>query len=122
MPVVDVQLVQPPSGVLDAGLAQEVADAIGRDFNVEAGRVWVRLHVLSSDRYAENGCLLQDHELPVFVTVLLGDPPAQEARAAHALALASAVAAAVGRPVARVHVEYAPSGRGRVAFGGRLLG
>ncbi len=34
--------------------------------------------------------------------------------------LTDAIAAACGRPAENVHLVYAPAGRGRVAFGGRL--
>jgi hypothetical protein len=57
----------------------------------------------------------------VFITVLHADLPPREALAGQALALSKAVSACLGREFEHVHVEYAPSGRGRVAFGGRLL-
>lgn len=120
MPIVDLQVVQPPSQAFENGLAQRLADAIGRCLDAEPGRVWVRLQALASGHYAENGSPLQDGEWPVFVTVLLGDRPAADALAAQAAALAAAVAEVLARPVGRVHVEYAPPGRGRLAFGGRL--
>jgi hypothetical protein len=41
--------------------------------------------------------------------------------AAQAQAISTAVAACLLCSADHVHVEYAPAGRGRVAFGGRLL-
>lgn len=121
MPIVDVQIVAHSSDAPRRLLAHELADAIGAALAAPAGRVWVRLTWIPASDYAENGCDLGEGEAPVFVTVLHADPPEGEARAAEARAIASAVAASVGRAVGWVHVEYAPAGRGRVAFGGALL-
>lgn len=121
MPIVDVQVVAGAGENARTSLARELADAIGAALALPAGRVWVRLAWLPANDYAENGCELGEGEAPVFVTVLHADPPEGDARAAEARAIASAVAASVGRAVGWVHVEYAPAGRGRVAFGGVLL-
>lgn len=121
MPIVDVQVVTHASDAPRRSLARELADAIGAALAAPLGRVWARLSWLPTDRYAENGCDLAEVEMPVFVTLLHADPPDGLARAAEAQAVASAVAACVGRSVDRVHVEYAPAGRGRIAFGGKLL-
>jgi hypothetical protein len=53
--------------------------------------------------------------------VLHADLPAAPALAEEARAIAQTVGACVQRSPQQVHVEYAPSGRGRVAFGGNLL-
>jgi hypothetical protein len=55
------------------------------------------------------------------VQVLHADTPDQGSRIQEAKALAEAVAACLGRQVQRVHIEYEPDGRGRVAFGGKLV-
>jgi phenylpyruvate tautomerase PptA (4-oxalocrotonate tautomerase family) len=122
MPIIDVQVVQPASQPLEPGLAQRLADTIGRAWHAEPGHVWVRLHTLGADHYAENQSVLRDDELPVLVTVLLGELPASQDRPAHAAALAAAIAGVVARPVGRVHIEYALPGRGRLAFGGSFDG
>lgn len=121
MPIVDVQVVSPASAPQRASLTRELADALGAALAAPAGRVWVRLAWLPADHYAENGSDLAEGEAPVFVTMLHADPPEGEARVAEATAIASAVGACVGRGVEWVHVEYAPAGRGRIAFGGKLL-
>jgi phenylpyruvate tautomerase PptA (4-oxalocrotonate tautomerase family) len=118
MPVIDVLLVK--EGPSPAGLAPAIADAIGRAIDAPAGRVWVRLHFLPSEQYAENDGPIAD-ELPVFVSILEARPPSGDALAARVKAVTLAVAGAVSRPVERVHVEFAPPGSGRVAFGGRPL-
>lgn len=121
MPIVDVQVIAGAGEAARTSLARELADAIGAALAAPAGRVWVRLTWIPARDYAENGCELGEGETPVFVTVLHADPPEGEARATEASAIASAVAACLGRAVGWVHVEYAPAGRGRVAFGGTLV-
>lgn len=71
--------------------------------------------------YAENGASIEGNDLPVFVQVLHADWPTEEARVQEATALAAAIAICLGRQPERVHVEYAPPGRGRIAFGGKLV-
>ena len=115
MPIVDVQIVGP-----SLATAEVLAGAIGDALKMPPGRVWLRLHPMAEDRYAENGGVLQG-PLPVFVSVLHARLPVGEALQAELAALTQAVASATGRPVARVHVEYAPAGAGRMAFGGRLV-
>ncbi len=121
MPILDVQLVLPEGAPLPAGLAAAIADAAGALLNAPAGRVWVRLSVLPAGHYAENGVAPADLPRPVFVTVMHADLPGAEGLAAQAWALADAVASVVGCDAGGVHIEFAPPGRGRVAFGGRLL-
>ncbi|MBL8352797.1 MAG: hypothetical protein JNL87_21080 [Burkholderiaceae bacterium] len=121
MPIVDVRPVVSASRELPGNAAQRLADAIAQVLQAETGRVWVRLTEMPRHDYAENRTILEDDDLPVFVTVLLADWPEQDVRARQAVTLASAVAASLGRLVERVHIEYAPPGRGRIAFGGQLM-
>lgn len=120
MPILDVLLVVPEGAPLPAGLAAAIADGAGTLLNAPAGRVWVRLSVLSADHYAENGVAPADLPRPVFVTVMHADLPDAQLLAAQARALSDAVASVVGCDAGLVHIEFAPPGRGRVAFGGRL--
>lgn len=121
MPILDVELVQgdgaPP---LPAALSQSLADAAGRTFGSAPGRTWVRLRTLAAAQYAENEATLAAGELPVFVTVLHAQPPRGDALAAEVAALTRALAACLGRAPDRVHLQYAPPGAGRLAFGGKL--
>lgn len=119
MPIVDVQLVAEDPRVPD-DLASRVAESLAGVFRSPAGRVWVRLSVLPATHYAENGAQ-GPAAMPVFVRVLHADLPADDVLAAQALAISKAVAACVARPSESVHVEYAPAGRGRMAFGGQLV-
>ena len=94
-------------------------DTIASVLGAEPGRVWVRIQPLPLSCYAENN---SDEVLyPVFLKVLHAELPATEALAAEAAALAGAVGAGLGRPSELIHIEYAVPGKGRVAFGGRLL-
>lgn len=121
MPMVDIELVcETPS---DAGAVstRALADALGEVFRSPPGRTWVRLRVLRATAYAENGVDAAVSGLPVFVTVLHAHPPTGPALADEALAVTAAVAGCLARPPERVHVQYAPPGAGRQAFGGQLV-
>ena len=121
MPIVDVQLVGDAPGHPEPPLAASIAEALAAVLGSPPGRLWVRLAVLPAAAYAENGTVRAAGPGPVFVRVLHADLPAPEALAREARAMAEAVALCVACPAERVHVEYAPPGRGRVAFGGQLL-
>ncbi len=121
MPIVDVRPVVSASRKLPSDAAQTLAASIARVLGADTGRVWVRVTELQDGKYAENGAMVEDDDLPVFVQVLHTDWPDEEARVNEAEQLAAAVASSLRRPVERVHVEYAPPGRGRVAFGGKLV-
>ena len=71
--------------------------------------------------YAENGVRLKSEELPAFVTVLHAHLPSGAELEAEVQAITAAVATCIGRPIERVHVQYAPAGAGRQAFGGKLI-
>jgi phenylpyruvate tautomerase PptA (4-oxalocrotonate tautomerase family) len=119
MPIVDIKIVAPVGTKLPEGAASMLAQALAAVFQAPGGRVWVRLEQLAEHLYAENGPAQRAH--PVFVTVLHADLPPPEALAAQALALSRAVSGCLGHQAEHVHVEYAPPGRGRVAFGGKLM-
>lgn len=121
MPIVDVQLVRATDLDLRADLAAMLADALGEVFGAEPRRVWVRLAVLAAQHYAENAATYPLAEMPVFVTVLHAVPPEGQTRAAEALVIAQVVAKCVPCSRELVHVEYAPPGHGRIAFGGKLV-
>lgn len=120
MPIVDIRIVT-GDPELAPNVARRLADAIGRTLGCAPGRAWVRVDLLNAARYAENDSPMEAGGLPVFATVLHADPPQGPARAAEALALATCIAEVLGRPPDRVHVEYASAGRGRIAFGGKLV-
>lgn len=122
MPIVDVQIVcKEGADAQPAAPAQALADQLGQVFGSGPGRTWVRIHTLPDRAYAENHIRVEDAGLPAFVTILHAHPPAGEALVVEVLAISAAVASWLGRPVERVHVQYAPAGAGRQAFGGRLV-
>jgi phenylpyruvate tautomerase PptA (4-oxalocrotonate tautomerase family) len=119
VPIIDVEIVGRTRG--HATLARRVADAAGEALAAKPGETWVRLRTLSRAEYAESGGTPAGIR-PVFVSVLLRHLPRGPALAEHARVLTRAVAGACGRPSRNVHVLYRPAARGRVVFGGRLLG
>ena len=121
MPILDIRIVQPDAFTKRNSLARELADATAAVFGSPSGSVWVRLEIIPPLQYGENGTDFQRLPRPVFVTVLHADLPEPTALAAEAKALSAAIATTVGCVPERVHVEYSPQGRGRVAFGGTLL-
>ena len=121
MPIVDVELVAAPGDRLAEGLAQSLADVVGRTLQSPAGQTWVRVRVLAREHYAENASPVPETDLPVFVTVLKLDLPERAQSASEIPALTRAVAGILGRAESCVHVEYAPAARGRLAFGGKLI-
>lgn len=120
MPIVDVELVtkadaqDPVSGEQ----VRRLADALGEIFGSAPTGTWVRLRFLPEHCYAEN--LQQDAEYPVFVSVLKANLQDEDQLAEEAGRITRAVAAAIGRPEASVHVLYQPKAAGRIAFGGNL--
>jgi len=121
MPIVDVTIVVGRDEMVAPGLTQTLADGIGRVLNSPSGQTWVRLHLLAQDRYAESNSSLSSTELPVFVVLLTSQTPSRSQLDGEIAKLTQAISAATGRPSDRVHIEYAPSTVGRVAFGGKLV-
>lgn len=122
MPIADIELVcESERAVPETGLAQQLANELGRVFASLPGSTWVRVRTLAGERYAENDVEVAGAELPVFVTLLLAQPPAGTALKEQVVAVTAAVARVVGRSEHRVHVQYAPAASGRQAFGGRLV-
>jgi phenylpyruvate tautomerase PptA (4-oxalocrotonate tautomerase family) len=114
MPILDVEIVGGAEAD-DGGTAPAIAVAVATALGTPPGQLWVKLRQLPGADYAENGP--PPEPAPVFVRVLarIDDPAALPESAAR---IAQAVATAVGRPHARVHVIYEPDARGRVFFGG----
>ena len=121
MPIVDVTIVVGRDEKVTAGLTQTLADGVGRVLNSPPGQTWVRLHLLAHHRYAENNSHLNLTDLPVFVVMLTRQLPDQSQLVGTIAELTQAISEATGRPSDRVHIEYAPSAIGRVAFGGKLM-
>ena len=120
MPIIDIEFVHSAqaSALPNASI---LAAAIGRALGTPPGQTWVRLRTLDANFYAENESAVSPSELPVFVTVLHAHLPDSPALAAEVHLLTQTVASCVGCSAARVHVQYAPAGAGRQAFGGSLV-
>lgn len=121
MPILDIHIVISESEILPDDLATTLATALGNLLGAGPGRVWLRLHPLAARHYAENATPINPDQLPVFVTVLHATLPGSEVLAVQAQAIAHVVAQCVGRTHEWVHIEYAPAGAGRIAFGGKLV-
>jgi phenylpyruvate tautomerase PptA (4-oxalocrotonate tautomerase family) len=119
MPMVEVELVtdDEPS----PGLADLLADEIGRAMQAPAGSTWVRLRVLHRDRYGESGGPVGDGVKPAFVTITTRSRPDPEQLAGVVDQVTTSVARATGHPRQNVHVVFTPDAAGRVAFGGRVV-
>jgi len=121
MPVVTVEFVSDSDRPIRDGLAQALADSIGRVLGTPPGHTWVRLRSLQPNQYAENDAHLDASELPVFVTLLERLPPTGAGLQAQIVSLTEAIARVFGRPGGCVHIEYASAAGGRVSFGGKLV-
>ena len=119
MPILEVEIVGEPQGDR-AGLAQRLADAAADVLGSAPQGTWVRLRILPTEDYAENGGALPG-VAPVFVSVLQRASPPDAERADEVRRLTEAIAGACGRPAANVHVRYEPDAAGRQAFGGKLV-
>jgi hypothetical protein len=121
VPILEIEIVTSGGESFDDALATRLADAAGRVFETVAGGTWVRLRGLPRDCYAENGGGPPEGVLPVFVEILLADPPQGEELRLQVHRLTLAIAKVCARPPENVHLRYQPAARGRVAFGGKLV-
>ena len=121
MPIVTVEIVAGANDSMAHDIAQSLADAIGRALMSPPGQTWVRVRFLVRGQYAENEAILDEAQLPVFVTILKQQHPQRKELEVEVIALTHAVAQVIGRPATCVHVEYAPAGAGRLSFGGILV-
>ena len=117
MPIVSIDIVtkQAPAATLTGELAKVLADVFGDP----PSRTWVRLQPI--EHYAEGGDGPPAGVRPIFVSVLMADPPHGPDREDLAAEITVAVAAACERPRENVHVIFEAPASGRVAFGGKLV-
>jgi phenylpyruvate tautomerase PptA (4-oxalocrotonate tautomerase family) len=120
LPILRVEIVEAPGWSRPEGLARRIADAVAEVLGSNPQRVWVRVSTIAPGDYAENAGAA-DGASPVFVSILEREPPQGGGLGAEVTALSKAVGLACGRSVNDIHIIYEPPGRGRVAFGGRLL-
>ena len=121
MPILDIEIIASDSALgLPANLTQSLADEAAQIFGSPQEMVWVKVRVIPSDQYAENGGK-PEGVYPVFVTVLKSRVPKGSALENEITGLTQVIANALNCPVENVHIFYQPDGAGRVAFGGKLV-
>lgn len=120
MPILTITLVGPKSKA-HSTLAARIASAAGAVFSSTPGDCWVFLHVLPLSQYAENGLFPKSTPHPIWVRVLKYANSSPSARKREGQALTLALAKACKWKPEHVHVVYEPPGKGRVAFGGKLV-
>jgi len=75
MPILDIEIVASDSDLnLPTNLTQSLADTVAQIFDSPPGRVWVKLRMIPTAGYAENGDVPGDM-YPVFVTVFKARVP-----------------------------------------------
>ena len=122
MPVVQLQLViRDDSERIARERLQLLADELGEYFQSGTAATWVRVDYVPFEQYAENGETPGDDVRPTLVYVLKYEVPGEDRLAQEAKALARIVANVLRRPERDTHIVYEPDGKGRVAFGGRLV-
>lgn len=121
MPILEVEIVVRPGEQLPGRLTADIAERAAKVLRTQPGRTWVRLRTLTPNGYAEDALEPPSTVYPVFVSVLKADVPAANELAAEIADLTQVIATVCDRPSQNVHIKYEPSGRGRMAFGGRLV-
>jgi len=122
MPILNIQVVKPESQpAYPATRIQLLADELGEILKSGPANTWVRLEYLDSGQYAENCGKPDSEDWPVFVEIIKYSLPDEESLSTESKLVTKAVAETLDRPEFNVHVIYQPEGRGRVAFGGKLV-
>ena len=117
MPILNVEFV---GEEIPTEAAQKIADAAAAEFGSNPGTLWVRTRALPPTQYAENGGELPPDLRPVFIEILLADPPNETDLARLSKNLTAAIGRALGMDPIHIHVIFEPPARGRIAFGGVL--
>jgi len=121
MPILNIEIVAADSTLhLPPQLTQSLADQVAQVLDALPGRVWVKVRVIPSTQYAENGGV-PEGMYPVFVTVLRSSVPEGSALVNEIAQLTQVIANSLNRPATNVHIYYQPDAAGRVAFGGKLV-
>jgi len=120
MPVIDVEIILRPGETIRKEIVSELANELGDIFLTQEGQTWVKVSELSADHYAENG-ERSEKIYPIFISVIKSKLPTVEEMQEEVQKITGAVAQIFGRSSENVHVIYQPEGRGRVAFGGKIV-
>jgi hypothetical protein len=120
MPIVDVEIVLKRGESLRKEIVIELANELGEIFQSPGGGTWLKIRELPDDRYAENDGTAEGL-YPIFVSIIKSRLPDFDEMQKEVESMTGAVAQICGRSSENVHVIYQPEGRGRVAFGGRIV-
>lgn len=120
MPIVDVEIVLKPEETLREKTVSELADQLGEIFGSSKNGTWLKVHGIPSNHYAENGGK-EEGVYPIFVSVLKSKLPHPDEMQKEVDAITGAVATTCNRSASLVHIIYLPEGKGRVAFGGKIV-
>ena len=120
MPIVDIEIVLKPGEAISPTWASELADELGEKFGSPPNGTWVKIHGIPAIHYAENRGKEQG-VYPVFVFVLKSSLPEPDELQREVDKLIEVIAQVCERDPSFVHVIYQPEGRGRVAFGGKIV-
>ena len=117
MPIVRMEIVDVDQ--LPIGSVQRLADEIGDLLGAERGETWLQAVPIPASHYAENRQPdAARHFRPVFVSVERWGRARNQV--AEARAIASLVAAILGRDRKHVHVKFGEPLAGRIAFRGEF--
>ena len=120
MPIIDIEIVRRPNEIIRNDMVTELADELGEIFHSPSRGTWVKVHDIPSSQYAENGETAIGL-YPIFVKIIKSTLPSLEEIQQEVEKITGAVAQICNRPSENVHVIYQPEGRGRIAFGGKLV-
>ena len=120
MPIVDIEIVVKPDETFANEMVSELADRLGMIFGSAKNGTWVKVHQIAAHHYAENQGKAQE-VYPIFVSLLKSRWPALDEMQKEVDAITGIVAEICHRPPGFVHVIYQPEGKGRIAFGGRVV-
>jgi phenylpyruvate tautomerase PptA (4-oxalocrotonate tautomerase family) len=120
MPIVDIEIVLRANESIREEVVSELANELGEIFHSSPGETWIKIHPLSADQYAENGGTPYGI-YPIFVTVMKSKLSSFEEMQMEVARITGSIAQICGRPSDNIHVIYQPAGRGRVAFGGKIV-
>ena len=120
MPIVDVEIVLRRGETFRKEILIELANELGEIFQSREGGTWLKVRELPDDRYVENGGTAEGI-YPIFVSIIKSRLPDADEMQREVERITGAVAQICDRSSENVHVIYQPEGRGRVAFGGRII-
>jgi len=120
MPIVDIEIILKPDETISGTWASELADQLGAIFGSPKNGTWVKVWGIHDMHYSENGGK-EEGVYPVFVSVLKSRLPNPAEMQREVDAMIAAIAQICRRDPSLVHIIYQPAGRGRVAFGGKIV-